>query len=91
MHWPKNTVCTCTHGKSQHWFAKSNPKGPCRECDCKAFMPEPVCECGHGKKAHAKGYCKQKYLDGCTAFRETLAVSPMDAAATTVKVAGEIA
>jgi SOS-response transcriptional repressor LexA len=53
-------------------------------------MPEPVCECGHGKKAHAKGYCKQKYLDGCTAFRETLAVSPMDAATTTVKVAGEI-
>jgi hypothetical protein len=66
MHWPKNTVCTCTHGKAQHWFATSSPKGPCRECACKAFMPEPVCECGHGKKAHPKGHCKQKYLDGGT-------------------------
>ena len=91
MHWPKNTVCTCTHGKTQHWFAKSSPEGPCRECTCKAFMPEPVCECGHGKKAHAKGCCKQKYLDGCTAFREGPAVSLMDAATTTVKVSGEIA
>ena len=90
MHWPKNTVCTCTHGKAQHWFAKSSPKGPCRECACKAFMPEPVCECGHGKKAHAKGHCNQKYLDGCTAFREKQAISPKDAATTTVTVAGEI-
>ena len=53
-------------------------------------MPEPVCECGHGKKAHAKGHCKQKYLDGCTAFRARLAVSPRGVAPTTVKVAGEI-
>jgi len=90
MHGPKNTVCTCTHGKAQHWFAKSSPKGPCRECACKAFMPEPVCECGHGKKAHTKGHCNQKYLDGCTKFREKLVVSRMDAATTTVKVAGEI-
>lgn len=85
-----NTVCTCAHGKAQHWFATSSPKGPCRACACTAFIPEAVCECGHGKKAHAKGICKQKYLDGCTAFRERLAVSPKGAAPTTVKVAGEI-
>jgi hypothetical protein len=91
MHWPKNTVCTCTHGKAQHWFAKSSPKGPCRECDCKAFTPEPVCVCGHGKKAHAKGHCKEKYLDGCTAFRKKQAVTQKDAASTTVRIAGEIA
>jgi len=53
-------------------------------------MPEPICECGHGKKAHAKGHCNQKYLDGCTAFREKQAISPKDAATTTVTVAGEI-
>jgi SOS-response transcriptional repressor LexA len=52
-------------------------------------MAEPVCECGHGKKAHAKGHCNQKYLDGCTVFRERRAASQKDAAAT-VKVAGEI-
>jgi SOS-response transcriptional repressor LexA len=54
-------------------------------------MPEPVCECGHGKKAHAKGHCKQKYLDGCTAFRKKQAVTQKDAASTTVRIAGEIA
>src|SRR5258708_35190906 len=90
MHWPKNTVCTCTHGKTQHWFTKSSPNGPCRECACKAFTPEATCECGHGKKAHAKGPCKQKYLDGCTAFREKQVASRMDAATTTVKGSGEI-
>jgi hypothetical protein len=74
MHWPKNTVCTCGHGKARHWFATNSPSGPCRECACMGFIPEPVCQCGHGKKAHAKGYCNQRYLDGCAAFRERLAV-----------------
>jgi len=53
-------------------------------------MPEATCECGHGKKAHAKGPCKQKYLDGCTAFRERRVVSRIDEATTKVRVAGEI-
>jgi len=70
MHWPKNTVCTCAHGKAHHWFATNSPNGPCRECACTAFVPEPVCVCGHGKKAHTKGHCNQRYLDGCRAFRE---------------------
>jgi hypothetical protein len=70
MHWPKNTVCICSHGKTRHWFATSSPNGPCLECACTAFVAEPVCECGHGKKAHAKGHCNQSYLDGCRTFRE---------------------
>lgn len=75
MQWPKNTVCTCSHGKGRHWFAANSPNGPCRECACAAFVAEPVCVCGHGKKAHAKGPCNQAYLDNCRVFREQAGVS----------------
>lgn len=75
MHWPKYTVCVCTHGKTRQRFAKNSPNGPCRECACIAFAAEPGCECGHGKKAHAKGHCNQSYLDGSQACRARGTVS----------------
>jgi hypothetical protein len=71
--WSPHTVCACRHRKGQHWLTKDTPQAPCRECACTAFTPEPVCVCGHGKKAHARGPCHHKYLCGCTAFREEVA------------------
>jgi hypothetical protein len=64
------TICKCTHPKREHWGTKQRPNGACRSCACRAFTPEPICRCGHGLKAHAKGPCHQTYIDGCKAFRE---------------------
>jgi hypothetical protein len=61
------TICACGDQKRDHLNTKSVPAGPCRFCPCTAFTPEPVCICGHGKKAHAKGYCHES--DGCKVFR----------------------
>lgn len=71
--WTVNFVCVCTHTKSRHWVTKVKKESPCRECGCSAFVQEPICRCGHGKKAHTKGPCHQKYLCGCTEFRERAA------------------
>lgn len=62
-------VCTCAHSKRDHWCTKLRPQGRCLVCPCSAFNAEPVCRCGHGKKAHAKGPCHEG--DGCKAFRPT--------------------
>ena len=61
------TICVCAHQKRDHWCTKPNPNGPCQLCACRVFTPEPVCECGHGLKAHAKGYCHEG--DGCKKMR----------------------
>lgn len=68
--WPANTVCVCSHAKRLHWNTAKRPNGPCRECECRSFTPEPVCRCGHGKKAHAKGPCHEAYVCACRSFRE---------------------
>jgi len=60
-------ICTCTHQKREHYGTKQNPNGPCSFCTCQKFEPEPICKCGHGKKAHAKGPCHEG--DGCKEFR----------------------
>lgn len=74
MTWTLATnVCVCTHAKGRHFVAKGKAESPCRDCSCLAFVQEPICRCGHGKKAHAKGPCHHKYLCGCTAFRERVA------------------
>lgn len=66
---PQSFVCTCGHRIGAHFNTKTQPQGPCGECGCRAFAPEPVCRCGHGKKAHTRhGSCNQSYLDGCRAF-----------------------
>lgn len=62
-------VYRCTHAKRAHRQMKGSPAGACAACECPAFEPEPTCRCGHGLKAHAKGPCKQAYLDNCRAFR----------------------
>jgi len=62
-------VCMCSHPKRAHILAKALAAAPCNRCKCKNFCGEPVCRCGHGLKAHLKGSCNQKYIDGCTAFR----------------------
>jgi hypothetical protein len=62
-------VCTCAHSKRDHWCTKIRPHGRCLLCPCCAFAPEPVCRCGHGKKAHRKGPCHEG--DGCNVFRPT--------------------
>ena len=63
-------VCACRHSKRDHWCTKLRPHGPCRTCSCPAFTAEPVCMCGHGKKAHTKGSCHEG--DSCKVFRPTL-------------------
>jgi len=60
-------ICICSHQKREHLNTKQIPNGPCFYCSCKAFTAEPVCKCGHGKKAHAKGWCHEG--DGCKKFR----------------------
>lgn len=60
-------ICTCTHSKRDHVITKRVPSGPCHDCGCLSFTPEPVCRCGHGKKAHAKGPCHEGH--GCREFR----------------------
>lgn len=70
MSWrPANRVCTCSHAKRLHFCTKTKPAGPCRECDCRSFDPEPICRCGHGKKSHARGSCHHAYVCGCHEFR----------------------
>jgi len=61
------TVCICEHQKRDHYCTKADPHGPCNACGCLAFTPERACRCGHGKKAHKKGYCHES--DGCKQFR----------------------
>lgn len=63
-------VCSCGHRAGVHFNTKERPNGPCGECKCQAFTPEAMCRCGHGKKAHAKGPCKQAYQCGCRGFTE---------------------
>lgn len=62
MQFPQQVlVCTCRCLKRRHFIAKFN-KGPCLDCPCLAFIPEPTCKCGHGKKAHEKsrtGHCHE--------------------------------
>jgi hypothetical protein len=60
-------ICVCTHSKREHWCTKPKPQGRCLVCSCEAFTPEPICKCGHGKKAHSKGRCHEG--DGCKKFR----------------------
>lgn len=60
-------VCVCRDHKRDHWLSVKTPQGPCRLCPCKVFTPEPVCVCGHGLKAHARGPCHEG--DGCKQFR----------------------
>lgn len=43
-------MCVCGHKKNRHWNTRAQPNGPCQECACRAFDPEPLCACGHGKK-----------------------------------------
>jgi hypothetical protein len=64
-------MCDCTHKKGRHWNTVAVPNGPCRDCGCRAFTPEPLCVCGHGQKAHAtkNGHCKESYKCGCKVFR----------------------
>jgi len=61
------TICTCEDQKRHHIITKQVPAGPCTLCSCTKFTPEPVCRCGHGKKAHKKGPCHEG--DGCKEFR----------------------
>lgn len=71
-HRARSFICTCQHRKRQHLHTKTQPNGPCADCSCTAFDPEPSCKCGHGKKAHTKhpkGYCHESYICGCTSFR----------------------
>lgn len=66
---PVVVVCECAHLKRVHLITKHRPNGPCRVCECRAFMPEKQCgvpKCGHGKKAHRKGRCHEC---GCREFR----------------------
>jgi hypothetical protein len=62
-------VCACAHSKRDHWCTKLQPHGNCLLCPCSAFTAEPICRCGHGKKAHRKGSCHEG--DGCKVFRPT--------------------
>ena len=64
-------MCACRHKKSRHWNTAAQPRGPCRDCDCRAFTPEPLCVCGHGAKAHdtKHGHCKEAYKCRCRQFR----------------------
>ena len=69
MHRPRpGFVCTCIHRRTSHYFSTRTPKGPCRECGCTEFTPEPMCKCDHGKKSHKRkdGGCKQC---DCPVFR----------------------
>lgn len=59
-------VCDCSHRRGDHYNTKQNPNGPCQLCGCSNFTPEPVCRCGHGNKAHRKGYCHE---GDCKQFR----------------------
>jgi hypothetical protein len=69
MPFPKTVlICTCTHHKREHLHTVENANAPCTSCDCAAFTPEPLCRCGHGKKAHAKGPCHESYRDDCLGF-----------------------
>lgn len=43
-------VRSCGHRAGVHFNTKERPNGPCRECRCQAFTPEPLCRCGHGRK-----------------------------------------
>jgi hypothetical protein len=61
-------VCDCGDLKRQHWISAKQPNGPCMVCGCRAFTPEPLCTCKHGKKAHAKGPCKEAWKCGCKVF-----------------------
>lgn len=63
-------LCTCSHRKARHWHTKQNPNGPCLDCPCPSLTPEDICECNHGKKAHAKGYCHECH---CKVFRKKAA------------------
>jgi hypothetical protein len=62
-------VCVCSHMKRDHYCTKPKPQGPCFFCNCATYTPEPVCLCGHGKKAHPNGGCRRRYCI-CTEFRE---------------------
>jgi hypothetical protein len=62
-------VCTCTHRRTGHYFSAATPKGPCRECACREFTPEPKCKCGHGKKAHTKTATGHCHDCACKVFR----------------------
>jgi len=73
MNYRPTFICRCLHQKREHWHTKEKPQGPCSHCGCRAYTPEPMCGCGHGKKAHAKGKCKEFYMCGCAGFREEAA------------------
>ena len=69
-----NVICACSHQKREHWITSRQPKGPCQVCGCRTFTPEPLCKCGHGKKAHENprdnGRCHHFSYCGCKQFRE---------------------
>jgi hypothetical protein len=60
-------ICVCSHHKREHWNTKQQPSGSRLTCPCRSFLPEPVCRCGHGAKAHQKGSCHEG--DGCRELR----------------------
>jgi hypothetical protein len=62
-------ICTCEHHKLFHVISKAIPAGPCELCLCVSFTPEPVCKCGHGKKAHQKSPSNHCHECGCKEFR----------------------
>lgn len=62
-------VCTCEDSKRDHIITAQSPAGPCTLCPCKSFTPEPICKCGHGKKAHGKSSTGHCHECGCKHFR----------------------
>jgi hypothetical protein len=69
----RQTFIVCASTRSVSTDTRRRTAGTLLPLGYRAYTPELKCGCGHGKKAHAKGKCKEFYVCGCVGLGEEAA------------------